>query len=58
VSLRPVLGYHHPASAGGVKRSTPGLMSGAEWPVVVLIGLGTMVFMDLVGAILRRLRID
>jgi cation-transporting P-type ATPase F len=35
-----------------------GPMSGAEWLVVVLIGVGTMVFMDLVGVILRRLRID
>jgi cation-transporting ATPase F len=33
-------------------------MSGGEWAVVVLIGLATMVLMDLVGVILRRLAID
>ncbi len=33
-------------------------ISGAEWLVIVAIGLGVMVFMDLVGVVLRRLRID
>jgi Ca2+-transporting ATPase len=33
-------------------------MTGGEWMGVVVIGLATMVFMDLVGVILRRLNID
>jgi Ca2+-transporting ATPase len=33
-------------------------MSGAEWGAVALIGLATMVFMDVVGVVLRRLGID
>jgi Ca2+-transporting ATPase len=33
-------------------------MSGGEWVVVVVIGLSTMVFMDLLGVVLRRLRMD
>jgi len=33
-------------------------MSGREWLVVVVIGLATMVSMDLVGVVLRRLRVD
>jgi magnesium-transporting ATPase (P-type) len=33
-------------------------MSGGEWAVVLLIGLATMVLMDLVGVFLRRLAID
>ena len=32
-------------------------ISGAEWAVIAGIGLGTMVLMDLVGVVLRRLRI-
>ena len=32
-------------------------ISGSEWAVIVAIGLGTMVFMDLIGVVLRRLRI-
>ena len=32
-------------------------ISGAEWAVIVGIGLGTMVLMDLVGVVLRRLRV-
>ena len=33
-------------------------ISGTEWLVIVAIGAGVMVFMDLVGVILRRLGID
>jgi magnesium-transporting ATPase (P-type) len=33
-------------------------MTLGEWVAVILIGLGTMVFMDLVGVVLRRLKID
>jgi Ca2+-transporting ATPase len=33
-------------------------MSGGEWVVVVIIGLGTMAFMDLLGVVLRRLKMD
>ena len=33
-------------------------ISGTEWLVIVAIGVGVMVFMDLVGVILRRLGID
>ena len=33
-------------------------MSGGEWVAVVIIGLATMVFMDLVGVVLRRLGVD
>ena len=32
-------------------------ISGSEWAVIVAIGLGTMVLMDLVGVVLRRLRV-
>ena len=32
-------------------------ISGSEWAVIVAIGLGTMVFMDLVGVVLRRLHV-
>jgi hypothetical protein len=32
-------------------------ISGSEWAVIVAIGLGTMVLMDLIGVVLRRLRI-
>jgi Ca2+-transporting ATPase len=33
-------------------------ISAGEWAVIVAIGLGTMVFMDLIGIVLRRLRIE
>jgi cation-transporting P-type ATPase F len=32
-------------------------ISGGEWAVIALIGIVTMIFMDLVGVVLRRLRI-
>ncbi len=33
-------------------------ISGTEWLVILAIGVGVMVFMDLVGVLLRRLHID
>ena len=33
-------------------------ISGTEWLVILGIGVAAMVFMDLVGVVLRRLHID
>ena len=56
VAVLQVLFTYAAVHAGGLRHASA--ISGAEWLVILAIGVGAMVVMDLVGVILRRLHID